>query len=159
MKNSAVSLFTEIFMFFFTFFLMCVENIDTYLHLDGLKPSSQYNSLLLVFFLLFLNFVAIISILITYQLKNISVFDLNTFQFIKHYTLPTNNIIFYHFLVSNSENGQGQQMMKTNQQNYQILLFCFKTGLSIEYDENNNTFQFHNHNIASLYKYAYYWRI
>ncbi|ETO12233.1 hypothetical protein RFI_25143 [Reticulomyxa filosa] len=30
-----------------------------------------------------------------------------------------------------------------NKQNYQMLLFCWKIGLSIEYDEDNNTFQFH----------------
>ncbi|ETO33606.1 hypothetical protein RFI_03496, partial [Reticulomyxa filosa] len=33
---------------------------------------------------------------ITYRDNNISVFDLNTFQFIKHDQLPTNNIIKYH---------------------------------------------------------------
>ncbi|ETO31966.1 hypothetical protein RFI_05151 [Reticulomyxa filosa] len=87
------------------------------------------------------------------------VFDLNTFQFIKHDTLPTNNIIFYHCFVSNSENGQGQQMMTKNKQNCQILLFCFKTGLSIEYDEDNNIFKFHQlqvcDDIAPLFRYAY----
>ncbi|ETN99007.1 hypothetical protein RFI_38481, partial [Reticulomyxa filosa] len=68
---------------------------------------------------------------ITYLYKNISVFDLNTFQYIKHDKLPTGNLIYYH---------------------------CF-TGLSIEYDEYNNTFQFHQlsvyDNIASFYQYAY----
>ncbi|ETO02603.1 hypothetical protein RFI_34815, partial [Reticulomyxa filosa] len=34
-------------------------------------------------------------------------------------------------------------MMKTNKQNCQMLLFCRSIGLSIEYDEDNNTFQFH----------------
>ncbi|ETO00673.1 hypothetical protein RFI_36767, partial [Reticulomyxa filosa] len=33
---------------------------------------------------------------ITYRNNNISVFNLNTFQFIKHDTLPTNNDIWYH---------------------------------------------------------------
>ncbi|ETN98410.1 hypothetical protein RFI_39090, partial [Reticulomyxa filosa] len=69
-------------------------------------------------------------------------------QFIKHDTLPTNDLIYYHCFVS-----------KTNQQNYQMLLFCKKTGLSIEYDEHNNIFQFHQlpvyDDIASFYKYAY----
>ncbi|ETO35650.1 hypothetical protein RFI_01411 [Reticulomyxa filosa] len=99
---------------------------------------------------------------ITYYPKNISVFDLNTFQFIKHDTLPTSNYIQYHCFVSNSENEQGQEMMKTNpknEQNFQILLFKEKTGLSIEYDENNNIFQFHQlpvcDDIASFYSYAY----
>ncbi|ETO05822.1 hypothetical protein RFI_31573 [Reticulomyxa filosa] len=53
-------------------------------------------------------------------------------------------------------------MMKTNKknkQNYQMLLFCKETGLSIEYDEDNNTFQFQEllvcHDIAPFYSYAY----
>ncbi|ETO35123.1 WD-40 repeat protein [Reticulomyxa filosa] len=90
---------------------------------------------------------------ITYYENNISVFDLNTFQFIKHETLPTKNGISFHCLVSKSENGQ--EMKK----NYGMLLFCFKTGLSIEYDEDNNTFQCHQlpvcDDIALLYQYAY----
>ncbi|ETO32981.1 hypothetical protein RFI_04126, partial [Reticulomyxa filosa] len=68
---------------------------------------------------------------ITCFYNNISVFDLNTFQFIKHDTLPTNDSICYH---------------------------CF-TGLSIEYDEDNNTFQFHQipvcDDIAPFNGYAY----
>ncbi|ETO23555.1 hypothetical protein RFI_13626 [Reticulomyxa filosa] len=83
---------------------------------------------------------------ITYYPNNISVFDLNTFRFIKHDILLTDNNIFFHCFVLNSKNGQGQEMMKTNQkykQNYQMLLFCLKTRLSIEYDEDDNTFQFY----------------
>ncbi|ETN98882.1 hypothetical protein RFI_38605, partial [Reticulomyxa filosa] len=79
---------------------------------------------------------------ITYYENNISVFDLNTFQFIQHDRLPINNLILCHCFVSKSENGQGQEMMK-NRQNYQMLLFRYNTGLSIEYDEDNNTFQFY----------------
>ncbi|ETO11404.1 hypothetical protein RFI_25972, partial [Reticulomyxa filosa] len=96
---------------------------------------------------------------ITYFSNNISVFDLNTFQFIKHDTLPTKSLITYHCFVSSSGNGQEQKMMKTNKQNDQMLLFCRKTGLSIEYDEDNNTFQFRKLSIhdfiAPFYKYAY----
>ncbi|ETO15633.1 hypothetical protein RFI_21730 [Reticulomyxa filosa] len=97
---------------------------------------------------------------ITYYPYNISVFDLNIFQFIKHDELPTMNSILCHCLVSKSENGQGQEMMKTNEknkQNDQMLLFCSETGLSIEYDEYNNTFQFHQLpviEIKSLHSYA-----
>ncbi|ETO05776.1 hypothetical protein RFI_31620, partial [Reticulomyxa filosa] len=98
---------------------------------------------------------------ITYLPKNISVFDLKTFQFIKHDTLPT-NCIQYHCFVSKSENGQVQEMIKTNQknkQNYQMLLFCEKTGLSIKYNEDNNAFQFQKlpvcDDIAPFYEYAY----
>ncbi|ETO17188.1 hypothetical protein RFI_20144 [Reticulomyxa filosa] len=81
---------------------------------------------------------------ITYQLNNINVFDLNTFQFIKHDTLPISNYnpIWYHCFIPNPKNGQAQEMMKTNKQNYQMSLFCRNTGLSIEYDEDNNNFQF-----------------
>ncbi|ETO04855.1 hypothetical protein RFI_32541 [Reticulomyxa filosa] len=101
---------------------------------------------------------------ITYSPKNISVFDLNTFQFIKHDTLPTNDRTYCHCFVSKSENRQvqEQEMMKTNQknkQNYQMLLFKYNTGLSIEYDEDNNTFQFRKlpvcKDIALLYECAY----
>ncbi|ETO11765.1 hypothetical protein RFI_25610 [Reticulomyxa filosa] len=96
---------------------------------------------------------------ITYHSENISVFNLNTFQFIKHDTLPTHNHIDHHCFVSTLENGQGQEMMKINQQNNKMLLFCAKTGLSIEYDEDNNNFKFRQlpicDDIASLYRYAY----
>ncbi|ETO00629.1 hypothetical protein RFI_36811, partial [Reticulomyxa filosa] len=53
-------------------------------------------------------------------------------------------------------------MMKTYEEknkNYQILLFYKKIGLSIEYDEDNNTFQFHQlpvcDDIAQFHAYAY----
>ncbi|ETO10536.1 hypothetical protein RFI_26841 [Reticulomyxa filosa] len=100
---------------------------------------------------------------ITYFTNNISVFDLNTFQFIKHDKILFTNIAYFHCFVPKSENGQGQEMMKKNQerkkQNYQMLLFCKNTGLSIEYDEDSNTFQFHQlpicDDIAPLHRYAY----
>ncbi|ETN97700.1 hypothetical protein RFI_39825 [Reticulomyxa filosa] len=90
---------------------------------------------------------------------NISVFDLNMFQFIKHDTLPIKYCIRYHCFISNSENVQGQGMMKTNKQHYQMLLFGFLAGLSIEYDEDNNSFEFHQlplyDAISSFNCYAY----
>ncbi|ETO34037.1 hypothetical protein RFI_03057 [Reticulomyxa filosa] len=93
---------------------------------------------------------------ITYLDNNISVFDLNTFQFIKHDKLLIDNEICYHCFVSRSENVQRQKMIKTNQekikQNYQMLLFCEDTGLSIEYDEDNNTFQFHKLPVCNVEK-------
>ncbi|ETO06101.1 hypothetical protein RFI_31294, partial [Reticulomyxa filosa] len=96
---------------------------------------------------------------ITYLSNNISVFDLNTFQFIKHDTLPIYDHIWCHCFVSNSENEQGQEMIKTNKQNYQMLVFHQNTGLSIEYDEDINTFQFHQlpicDDISSFKYYAY----
>ncbi|ETO22161.1 hypothetical protein RFI_15040 [Reticulomyxa filosa] len=94
---------------------------------------------------------------ITYFENNISVFDLNTFQFIKYDNLPIK--AFYHCFISISENIQRQEMMKTNKQNCQMMLFCLKTGLLIEYDEDNNIFQFHqipiSKNIISFNRYAY----
>ncbi|ETO08354.1 hypothetical protein RFI_29035 [Reticulomyxa filosa] len=95
---------------------------------------------------------------ITHYPNNISVLDLNTLQFIKHDTLPVNNRIRHHCFVLNSENGQGQEMMKTNKQNYQMLLFYQNTGLSIKYYEYNNNFQFRPlfvcDDIAKLSNYA-----
>ncbi|ETO33124.1 hypothetical protein RFI_03983 [Reticulomyxa filosa] len=97
---------------------------------------------------------------ITYLVNNISVFDLNTFQFIKHDKLPTGYIKDNCF-VSKSENGQ--EMMRTNKEKnnkiYEMLLFCKNTGLSIEYDEDNNTFKSYPisvcDDIAPFYHYAY----
>ncbi|ETO35640.1 WD repeat-containing protein [Reticulomyxa filosa] len=94
----------------------------------------------------------------TYLYCNISVFDLNTYD-----KLPANNYIEYHCFVSNSENGQEQEMMDINQEkntkNYQMFLFYKDIGLSIRYNENSNTFQFHQllvcDDIAPLFKYAY----
>ncbi|ETO33895.1 hypothetical protein RFI_03201 [Reticulomyxa filosa] len=53
------------------------------------------------------------------------------------------HLLFITCSYNNIKNGQGQEIMKTNRQNYQMLLFCEKTGLSIEYNEDNNSFQFH----------------
>ncbi|ETO15291.1 hypothetical protein RFI_22073 [Reticulomyxa filosa] len=100
---------------------------------------------------------------ITYLKNNISVFDLNIFQFIKHDTLPTSNFINYHCFVLRSENEQEQEqeqeMIKTNKQNYQMLLFKYDTGLSIEYDEDKSIFKFHPlsvcYDIAAANQYAY----
>ncbi|ETO00431.1 hypothetical protein RFI_37011 [Reticulomyxa filosa] len=98
---------------------------------------------------------------ITYLKDNISVFDLNTFQFIKHDTLPDHNYIYLHCFVSRSK--KGQEIRKTNEEknknNNEMLLFCWKTGLSIKYDEDNNNFQFRQllvcDDIAPFNDYAY----
>ncbi|ETO36730.1 hypothetical protein RFI_00332 [Reticulomyxa filosa] len=99
---------------------------------------------------------------ITHFKNNISVFDLNTFQFIKHDTIPGHDTQ-HHCFILNSKNGQLQEMakiyQKKNKQNYQMLLFKQNTGLSIEYDEDNKTFQFHElpvcEDIASFFCCAY----
>ncbi|ETO06658.1 hypothetical protein RFI_30735, partial [Reticulomyxa filosa] len=76
-------------------------------------------------------------VIITYYYY-ISVFNLNTFQFIKHDRLPTDNWICITAL---------------------MILFCEKTGLSIDYDEDDNTFQFCKlpvcDDIAPFFRYAY----
>ncbi|ETO24695.1 hypothetical protein RFI_12465 [Reticulomyxa filosa] len=91
---------------------------------------------------------------ITYASNNISVFDLNTFQIVAHTLLPAYSWIQYHCFVPKPE------MMKTNKKKiYEMLLFCAKTGLLIEYNEDNNTFQFHQlpvcKDIEPFYQYAY----
>ncbi|ETO20708.1 hypothetical protein RFI_16509 [Reticulomyxa filosa] len=90
---------------------------------------------------------------ITYQRKNISVFNLNIFKFIKHNTLPTDDLICYHCFIAKPE------MMKINKKNFEMILFCRSTGLSIVYDEETNTFQFHQlsvcTDIARFNRYAY----
>ncbi|ETN98787.1 hypothetical protein RFI_38700, partial [Reticulomyxa filosa] len=96
---------------------------------------------------------------ITYQPKNISVFDLNTFQFIKHDTLKIDNEIYSPCFVSTSENEQ--EMMKGNKKNKNIkmLLFHKKAGLSIRYDETNNNFRYYAkevcEDIAPFWNYGY----
>ncbi|ETN98653.1 hypothetical protein RFI_38839, partial [Reticulomyxa filosa] len=94
---------------------------------------------------------------ITYPKNDISVFDLNTFQFIQHHNLPICNNIFYHCFVLKSENEQEQE--KNKKRNYKMMLFCKDTGLSVEYNEDKNTFQFHKltvcDHIASFNYYAY----
>ncbi|ETO34397.1 hypothetical protein RFI_02697 [Reticulomyxa filosa] len=76
---------------------------------------------------------------ITYSPKNIDVFDLNTFQFVKHNTLPIddNSDIKYHCFVSKRGN-------ESNKKSHEMILFCKNIGLLIIYDEDNNIFQYHN---------------
>ncbi|ETO34966.1 Pfs, NACHT and WD domain protein, partial [Reticulomyxa filosa] len=78
---------------------------------------------------------------ITYFPNNISVFNLNTFQYVKHSTLPTNDNdrIRYHCFVSKKPSKKN-----TNQNIHEMMLFHKNTGLSIEYDENYNIFQFYD---------------
>ncbi|ETO32823.1 WD repeat-containing protein, partial [Reticulomyxa filosa] len=80
---------------------------------------------------------------ITYRLQNISVFDLNTFKFIKHDTIPTRDSIIIAFKKKTKD---------------EMILFCKETGLSIAYNEHNNIFQFHKLPICddiTLREYAY----
>ncbi|ETO03218.1 hypothetical protein RFI_34192, partial [Reticulomyxa filosa] len=74
---------------------------------------------------------------ITYYPRNIEIFNLDTLQCIKKDVLPivSGNWIRHHCFILIKDN--------TNKNN-KMLLFCKNIGLSIDYNENNNTFQFDN---------------
>ncbi|ETO07197.1 G-protein beta WD-40 repeats containing protein [Reticulomyxa filosa] len=80
---------------------------------------------------------------ITYHPKNISVFDLHTFQYIKHSTLPVDSDtqIKYHCFVLKPTHGLSKE--KKDKKLHEMMLFCKNTGLTIEYDEDYNFFQFY----------------
>ncbi|ETO05324.1 hypothetical protein RFI_32070, partial [Reticulomyxa filosa] len=83
--------------------------------------------------------------------KDISVFNLNTFEYINRSTFLVDDHVQYPCFISRREN--------SNQKKNEMLLFCKKTGLLIEYDEDRNTFQGHRlsvcDSIANLNDYAY----
>ncbi|ETO35911.1 hypothetical protein RFI_01151 [Reticulomyxa filosa] len=92
---------------------------------------------------------------ITYRRNNISVFDFNTFQFIKHDILPTDNWIQFHCFVSISKS----KSKNLKEKKYEMLLFCYDTGLLIQYYKDYNTFQFYKisvcNDISRFNGYAY----
>ncbi|ETO27739.1 G-protein beta WD-40 repeats containing protein [Reticulomyxa filosa] len=67
---------------------------------------------------------------ITYPPRNISIFNLNTHQFVKHSTFPTggDNCIRYHCFLSLDDDI--------------MALFCKQTGLFIKYNEDSNELNF-----------------
>ncbi|ETO35899.1 hypothetical protein RFI_01163 [Reticulomyxa filosa] len=74
---------------------------------------------------------------ITYSPQNISIFNLDTFQYIYNNTFLTEeNWISYHSFISKTENKN------------EMILFYKNTGLIINYNENNNTLQFHKISIC-----------
>ncbi|ETO12802.1 hypothetical protein RFI_24575 [Reticulomyxa filosa] len=87
---------------------------------------------------------------ITYPPQNISVFNLNTFQYVNHNNFPSEDYwISYHCFIS-----------KINNKN-EMILFYKKTGLIIDYNENNNLFQFYKISVCdkeiisdNIYKYS-----
>ncbi|ETO23822.1 hypothetical protein RFI_13343 [Reticulomyxa filosa] len=86
---------------------------------------------------------------ITYRPSNIDIFNLDTLQYINHYTFPyEKHVVFCHCFVSIPENKVST-----------MILFSEKTGLSIEYDEDTNTFEFYKlwvcTNIRPFKRYAY----
>ncbi|ETO22761.1 mycorrhiza-induced NACHT/WD40-repeat domain protein, NWD [Reticulomyxa filosa] len=77
---------------------------------------------------------------IVYCPNVIDVFDLNKLQHIKRDILPIGHVwVLFHCFVSKMENRTEQMGQKKTE----MLLFRCETGLSIEYDEDNNTFQFY----------------
>ncbi|ETO20412.1 hypothetical protein RFI_16802 [Reticulomyxa filosa] len=76
---------------------------------------------------------------ITYYPSNIDVFDLNTCKYLKHDNIPVEaKWISYHCFVSKN----GNQLSASKERKYEMMLFCKDIGFSIEYDEDNNTFEF-----------------
>ncbi|ETO07696.1 hypothetical protein RFI_29695 [Reticulomyxa filosa] len=102
---------------------------------------------------------------ITYYPKNIDVFDLNTFQYVSRSTLPIHeDWIRYHCFVSTAAHQYQYQYQHQHQQqqkyfNNEMVLFCKKTGLAIDFEEHKHTFQFCNlpicETIAPYHHYSY----
>ncbi|ETO13179.1 hypothetical protein RFI_24196 [Reticulomyxa filosa] len=76
---------------------------------------------------------------ITHKPNDIVVIDLNTFRLIQQSKLLLNESWLYHHCFVAKDGLSNKQI---NKKKFEMLLFCHKTGLSIEYDENNNTLQF-----------------
>ncbi|ETO11336.1 hypothetical protein RFI_26039 [Reticulomyxa filosa] len=93
---------------------------------------------------------------ITYRENNIDVFNLKTLQYVKHSTFPTVHDVCYHCLVINKTDHKRACMWKKQTE---MTLFCEKTGLSIVYDEQDNTFQMNKlwvcTTMRTIIKYAY----
>ncbi|ETO36753.1 WD-40 repeat protein [Reticulomyxa filosa] len=81
---------------------------------------------------------------VVYYPGNIDVIDLNTFEYVKQTTLPIDkdNSIRYPCFVLKTENGL--PISKDNKKIHEMMLFYWSIGFSIEYNEDNNSFQFHN---------------
>ncbi|ETO25322.1 G-protein beta WD-40 repeats containing protein [Reticulomyxa filosa] len=87
---------------------------------------------------------------ITYPSKNIDVFDLNICQFIKHDTLPFYYAFGGHCFVAKRRNDKKM---------CEMVVFSKHTGISITYDEVNNSFTAHSIQVCTtlrpLNQYAY----
>ncbi|ETO06571.1 WD repeat-containing protein [Reticulomyxa filosa] len=94
---------------------------------------------------------------ITYYPKDIDVFDLNTFQYVNHTTLPIDTKISFHCFVLKTENELITPKADIKQSKSKMVLFCEKTGLSIDYDEVNNIFHFRSLWICSTMKHFYHY--
>ncbi|ETO08555.1 hypothetical protein RFI_28832 [Reticulomyxa filosa] len=67
------------------------------------------------------------------------VFDLRTFEYIKHYTLPIAEVLNFHCFVLKAK------VEKKNE----MVLFCGDSGLSIVYDEDSNNFELQKIRVCS----------
>ncbi|ETO14411.1 G-protein beta WD-40 repeats containing protein [Reticulomyxa filosa] len=89
---------------------------------------------------------------LTYPPNDIAVFNLNTFRYVKQDILPSDNWISNHCFVSITD-------PNANSRKTEMILFCEDVGFAIEYDENNNTFQFQTLRVCSMLRpflaYAY----
>ncbi|ETO34202.1 hypothetical protein RFI_02891 [Reticulomyxa filosa] len=94
---------------------------------------------------------------IVHQPNNISVFDLNTFQFIKHDNLPSSMLLDFSCFVLRTKSESERQMKK--QKKIEMLLFCSDILFSIKYNEYKNTFKFHKLRVCKairpLFNYAH----
>ncbi|ETO04736.1 hypothetical protein RFI_32661 [Reticulomyxa filosa] len=78
---------------------------------------------------------------ITYRPNNIDLFDLNTFKYVSNSTLPIGNCIWYHCFVSTHKANETEDI-QSKKNEHEMLLFCDKMGLLINYHEDNNQFRF-----------------
>ncbi|ETO07392.1 hypothetical protein RFI_29997 [Reticulomyxa filosa] len=82
---------------------------------------------------------------ITYPPKNISIANLNTLKYIMHEDLPIDSETRNHCFISKENKNK-------NKNKNEMLLFCKNTGLSIKYDEDNNTLEFHKIRVCASLK-------
>jgi len=94
---------------------------------------------------------------ITYLEFNMSVFNLNTCEFVTHVTLPiTNHFISCHAFVSVCNSNENENKKKKNEM---VLISKDNDGLYIRFDPFNHTFHFQTFSLpiclSSLNSYSY----
>ncbi|ETO07348.1 Pfs, NACHT and WD domain protein [Reticulomyxa filosa] len=87
---------------------------------------------------------------IVYEPRNIDVFDLHTFQFVKQDILPCVSDVYYPCLISKLKSEAA--MMQTKKKKTEMVLLCNETGLAIDYSEENNAFQFNKLQLCTTIK-------
>jgi len=96
---------------------------------------------------------------ITYFNKNMSVFNLNTCEYVTHVTLRIQNLGYHAFVsVSNSNENENNNKNKNNN-NDMVLITKDNDGLYIRFDEWNGTFHFQTFSLPiclqTLHSYSY----